>query len=132
MVQRVPADRWGAASPCEGWSASDVVAHCAGVIDAIAQMARSGAGAAPQMPDPGDDVVGLWNAARDNLLEALDHPGVLGQVGEYWFGESTIDDVLAFAQWDPLVHAWDVGQAAAISSPARYPERLFQPPYRTR
>ena len=34
VVQRVPADRWDAPSPCEGWCARDVVAHASGVVDA--------------------------------------------------------------------------------------------------
>ncbi len=29
-VRAVPTDRWGAPSPCEGWSTRDVVAHVVG------------------------------------------------------------------------------------------------------
>jgi uncharacterized protein (TIGR03086 family) len=114
VVQRVPPDRWDAPSPCEGWSAKDVVAHAAGVVDAVAKMARTGENALPETPDPGDDPARLWNTARDNVLGALDEPEVLGQVGNYWFGESTIEDILAFSQWDPLVHSWDLAQAAGL------------------
>lgn len=118
VVQRVPEDRWDADSPCEGWCARDVVAHVSGVVDAVAAMARTGEVAMPQMPDPGDDPVGLWNASLDGLLEALDQPGVVGKVGTYWFGESTIDDVLAFTTWDPLGHSWDLAQAAGLDAHA--------------
>lgn len=110
VIQRVPADAWDADSPCEGWCARDVVAHAAGVMNAIEQMARTGEVAMPEMPDTGDPV-GLWNASRDSLLEALDQPNVIGRVGNYWFGEGTIDDILAFSVWDPLGHAWDVATA---------------------
>jgi len=106
------------ASPCDGWCARDVVAHAAGVVDAVAKMARTGENALPETPDPGDDPVGLWNRSRDNLLEALDEPGVLGQVGSYWFGESTIEDILVFSQWDPLIHSWDLGQAVGLEAHA--------------
>lgn len=116
VVQRVPTDKWDAASPCEGWCARDIVAHAAGVLNAVAQMARTGEIALPEMPDPGDNPVGLWNASRDGLLEALDHPGILDKVGNYWFGESTIEDILAFSQWDPLVHSWDLGQAVGLEA----------------
>ena len=118
VVQRVSADGWGADTPCEGWTASDLVAHSAGVVDAVAEMARTGAIAMPEMPDAGGDVVALWNASRDGLLEALDEPDVLGKVGQYWFGESPFEDVLAFAQWDPLVHTWDLSQASGVDAPA--------------
>jgi len=30
VVQRVPEDRWDADSPCDGWSARDVVTHACG------------------------------------------------------------------------------------------------------
>lgn len=116
VVQRVPADRWDATSPCDGWCARDVVAHAAGVIDAVAQMARTGQVAMPQTPDPGDDPVGLWNTARDNVLDALDQPGVINRVGEYWFGATTIDDLIAFTTWDPLGHAWDLATAVGLDA----------------
>ncbi len=114
VVQRVDPGRWEADTPCDEWCASDVVAHVVGVLDAIAQMATTGEVAMPQMPDKGDDVVELWNEGRDNVLTALDQPGVLHKVGTYWFGESTIEDLLSFSQWDTLIHAWDLGQAAGI------------------
>jgi len=114
VIQRVPAEAWDADSPCDGWCARDVVAHAAGVMNAIETMARTGENALPQMPDTGDDPVGLWNSSRDALLEALDHPGVLGRLGNYWFGESTINDILAFSVWDPLGHAWDLGRATGL------------------
>ena len=77
----MPDDRWDAPSPCEGWCARDVVAHAAGVIDAIAQMARTGEVAMPGTPDLGDDPVELWNVALCGVLEAPDDPDVLGRVG---------------------------------------------------
>ena len=97
VIQRVPADRWDADSPCDGWSARDVVVHACGVMQAVEAMARSGTNVAPTTPDPVDDVIALWNTSRDDLLEALDHPDVLNRVGDYWFGEGTIDDILAFS-----------------------------------
>ena len=83
-------------------------------MNAIEAMARTGQNALPEMPDPGDDPVGLWNSSRDALLEALDQPGVLDQRGNYWFGESSIDDILAFSVWDLLSHAWDLGRATGL------------------
>jgi uncharacterized protein (TIGR03086 family) len=118
VVQRVPSDRWDADTPCDGWCARDVVTHAAGVIDAVAEMARTGEVAMPEMPDADDDPVGLWNASLKSLLEALDQPGVIGKVGNYWFGESTIDDVLAFTTWDPLGHSWDLAKATGLDAHA--------------
>ena len=38
-------------------------------------------------------------------------PRATSQVCEFWFGESSIDDILAFAAWDQLGHAWDIAVA---------------------
>jgi len=114
VVQRVEPGSWNADTPCEGWSASDLVAHVVGVLDAIAQMATTGEVARPQMPDAGDNVVDLWNEGRDNVFAALDQPDVLHKVGTFWFGESSIEDLLSFSQWDTLIHAWDLGQAVGL------------------
>jgi uncharacterized protein (TIGR03086 family) len=81
-------------------------------------MARTGENALPATPDPVDDVVELWNTTRDDLLEALDHPHVLNRVGNYWFGEGTIDGILAFSVWDPLGHSWDVARAVGLDAHA--------------
>ena len=68
----------------------------------------------PEMPDAGSDALALWNASRDGVLEALDHEGIIKREGTYWFGDGTIEDILAFSQYDTLVHAWDLGQALGI------------------
>ena len=114
VVQRVGPEQWNADTPCDGWCGDDVVAHVVGVLNTIAQMATTGEVAMPQTPDKGDDIVDLWNEGRDNMLAALDQPDVLHKVGTYWFGESTTEDLLAFSQWDTLIHAWDLGQAAGL------------------
>jgi uncharacterized protein (TIGR03086 family) len=114
MVQRIEPDQWEADSPCEGWCARDVVAHAAGVVNAVDHMARTGEVAMPEMPDDGGDVVALWAASRDSVLETLDRPGIVNKVGAFWFGEGTIDDILAFSQYDTVVHAWDLGQALGV------------------
>jgi uncharacterized protein (TIGR03086 family) len=114
VIQRVPESTWDFDSPCEGWCARDVVAHACGVMDAVAEMARTGEMAMPGSPEPGDDPVELWNESRDGLLDALDRPNVINRDGKYWFGASTIDELLGFVVWDPLGHAWDLGQAVGL------------------
>ena len=51
VVQRVPVDAWDNGSPCEGWTARDVVGHQAGVLNGVAQIARTGEMAMPVPPD---------------------------------------------------------------------------------
>lgn len=116
VVQRVPSDRWDEPSPCAGWSARDVVAHQVGVLRGAAATIRSGEMAGPAEPEDRSDPVALWNGARDEVLEALDHPGVLQQHGRYWFGEMSIDAFIGVVQWDPLTHAWDVSRATGVEA----------------
>ncbi len=124
VVQRVPVDRWDAASPCDGWTARDVVAHQVGVLNGAAQTIRTGDMARTDAPTDRSEPVAMWNAARDGVLEALDHPGRLQQSGRYWFGDMTIDQFIGMVTWDPLTHAWDVAQATG--QPAHLPEDVAQ------
>ncbi len=114
VVNRVPDDRWDAASPCEGWSARDVVLHQIGVFDAVAEMAATGVLVSPVPPQDADDVREAWRDSRDGLLESLDQPDVLRRPGTYWFGATTIDDLLAIVVYDPLAHAWDLATAVGV------------------
>jgi uncharacterized protein (TIGR03086 family) len=114
VVQRTPADRWGAASPCDGWSARDVVIHQIGVFDGVAAMARTGEIARPTPPADVDDLLTEWARSRAELLEALDQPDVLHRPGDFWFGTTSIEDLLAVVMYDPLAHAWDLATAVGI------------------
>lgn len=116
VVQRVPADAWDNDSPCEGWTARDVVGHQAGVLNGAAQIARTGKMAMPAPPDDVSDPLAVWADARDGILEALDAPGVLHQEGAFWFGPMSVDDLIGVVQWDPLTHAWDVAQATGLEA----------------
>jgi uncharacterized protein (TIGR03086 family) len=114
VVQRVPGDQWNSASKCDGWSVQDVVAHAAGVMDAVATMAETGQVAFPQDADVSGGVVAAWNQSRDRVLGALDRPGAVNKAGEYWFGPSTIDKIIAFSLYDGIAHAWDIASAIGM------------------
>ena len=115
VVNRVPHGAWDQPSPCEGWSARDVVGHAAGVLLAVAEMAGGAAMVLPTTADDLTDPIGTWAHARDTVLAALDAPAALDLAGEYWFGPMSIDELIGFVQWDPLTHGWDVAQATGVS-----------------
>lgn len=52
-----------------------------------------------------------WNRMRDEVLEALDHPGTLQTEARNPWGHRTVNEFLGFAFYDPLVHAWDLAKA---------------------
>jgi uncharacterized protein (TIGR03086 family) len=109
-VNRVAGDGWDAPSPCEGWTATDVVAHNIGMNNMIAGFTR-GEGASRPTEERPDDPVAAWRASFDGLLAALDTAGALQTVAKTPWGEMPVDKFLGFAWVDPVVHTWDLAKA---------------------
>lgn len=113
-VNSVPAGRWQAASPCEGWNAHDVVQH---VVEAhLMQLGfLEAAPAAP--PLVADDLLAALDVVVDAVAASLADPEVASRVidglaGKTAFAES-IDSFLSF---DLLIHRWDLAQAVGLSA----------------
>lgn len=114
VVRRVDEERWDSPSPCPGWSAADVVHHQCAVLQGVIDMARSGRPARPRAPEVGGGPARMWDVVRDDLLDSLDHLGVLHQTGPFWFDAATIDELVALVAWDPTTHAWDLAVATGV------------------
>jgi uncharacterized protein (TIGR03086 family) len=139
VVQRTDPAHWDDPSPCEQWTARGVVDHNVRVCFMIAEMARGNPAAVPEgaiergRPAPSrdgfvlaphlaqifvrndDDPVAVWQRMRDDVLEALDHPGALQTEARSPWGHRTVDEFLGLAFYDPLVHAWDLAKAVGQS-----------------
>ena len=132
VAQRVPDDAWDSPSPCQGWTARQVAGHVIWATLNVAAMAGDAEAprARPEAEVAGDDPLAAWASARDAALEALDHEGALQQEGPTPFGEISVDRFLGIYAVDPLIHAWDLGQATgvpAVLEPAlcdRYSDQL--------
>lgn len=111
VVRRTHADDWQNATPCEGWNASDLLQHQCAVLNGVAEVARTGAMAAPTPPEDMTDPQAVWAETREGVLAALDQAGVLAQQGPFWFDAKTIDDMIGAVMWDATTHAWDLAQA---------------------
>lgn len=100
--------RWDAPSPCEGWSARDVVDH---VLQTQRDfLARQGldAGPEPDLTDP----AAAWRAQRAHLTSVLAADGVAAREYDGYFGRTTIAATIAdFYGWDLVVHGSDVARA---------------------
>ncbi len=144
VVQRVGFDQWDAPSPCEGWTAFDVLDHNIGVTKLLVGMATGNPAAVPATGGVGEvavqhgeglvwaswvldafvvlgdrgDPVGVWNQHRDAVVDALDQPAVLFADAKSPWDHPNVDSYLGMAFYDPLVHTWDlakaVGQAAYL------------------
>lgn len=114
VVRRVPGTAWSLSSPCEGWTARDVVGHVSAVLTAAAEMVVTCEMVLPETSGDLTDPEVLWTRARTSILSAIDEPGALTREGTFWFGPMSVDDLIGVVLWDPLTHAWDVATAVGI------------------
>lgn len=128
VCRKAPPGAWDNDSPCEGWTARDVLAHQCAVLDALARIARTGAWARPVKVEPPDDPLARWELTRESLLEALCRPGVMEREDKYWFGRMDMATFVSYVQWDPLTHAWDIAKATGVE--VNLPPRLCRVSYR--
>jgi uncharacterized protein (TIGR03086 family) len=109
-VEAVPADAWNNASPCEGWTAADVLAHVidseAGLLEKTGQNVFTGPAAHP---------ADAWIHVRDIVQATLDDPERAGIEYEAFGARTTVGATFgSFISVDLVVHRWDIAHAAAI------------------
>jgi uncharacterized protein (TIGR03086 family) len=112
-VNRVPADKWDAPSPCEQWTAKEVVGHCLYALHAVTAYtgAREKPAEMPEAERAGADPAAVWAAARDEVLAALDQDGVLAKEVDGPFGRGPLDASLPVMTMDLTTHTWDLATA---------------------
>jgi uncharacterized protein (TIGR03086 family) len=118
VVQRVPDSVWDQQSPCEEWSARQVLGHLIWGAQRIAA-AASGDSTADQRSEAevaGSDPKEAWAKTRDSLLASLDHEGALAKEFNGPFGPGTVDSFLAIHAGDCLLHTWDIARTAGIDA----------------
>lgn len=123
VVDDVPDDGWDAPSPCEGWTARQVLEHV--VESQHGFLARFDL--APELA--GDHPAQQWPAVRDAMLAALDDPATAGTTYDGMFGPTTLAETVdGFMSADLVVHAWDIARATGLEQheamPADEVERL--------
>jgi uncharacterized protein (TIGR03086 family) len=111
-AEAVPADRWESPSPCEGWTARDVVRHVVDTHGMFLGLVNREVGEAPSVDD---DPCGAWHAARDAVQADLDDPARAGATFQGWRGPSTFAEAVdRFLGFDQVVHRWDLARAAGV------------------
>jgi uncharacterized protein (TIGR03086 family) len=108
-VKAVRPDQWDAPSPCEGWTARDVVAH---VVRNHQSMAASATGTeAPEMA-AGDDPGQAWSEAYERMLALTADPEVLGHTVNGPTGPVPLEQALGgLVSMDTNIHTWDLARA---------------------
>ncbi|MFS3126989.1 TIGR03086 family metal-binding protein [Nocardioides sp. Bht2] len=118
VVDAVADDRWTSASPCEGWTTTDVLDH---VIDSQRDFLGRHELAVGEAPTGAPAV--RWHAHQAAALNALGDGSVLAREFDSYFGPSTIGATLAtFFGLDLVVHRWDLAQAAGVGTELREDE----------
>lgn len=106
-VEVVPDDKWSAQSPCEEWTARDVVEHMVGNCRTFLGFAGI------ELPEqPTDDLPAAWKHASGALQGALDDDAVATREFQGYAGPTNLARATErFMFTDLLVHAWDLARA---------------------
>jgi uncharacterized protein (TIGR03086 family) len=113
-LDAVPAEGWSRPSPCEGWSAADVVGHLVGTQREFLATHGVDLGAAPAVAA---DPAAAWRDHAKRVAEALADDAVPAREFDGFFGPTTVGAAFEqFYVWDMVVHRWDVARAAGAGT----------------
>jgi uncharacterized protein (TIGR03086 family) len=115
LVDAVPADRWDRRSPCEEWTALDIVDHVVGTeAEHLDRMTFSVANSARSAVE-GVDARSAWPIVRDRVQSALDEPRRAGEQYTGVFGRTTFAEAIdQFYSIDLVIHAWDLARSTGL------------------
>jgi uncharacterized protein (TIGR03086 family) len=100
-------DEWTAQSPCDDWTATDVLEH---VVDTQRDYLTKQGAPLQAKPEATPDVV--WHSHLDAVRRALADRDFATESFDGYFGPTTVEDLLAnFYGFDMSVHRWDLGRS---------------------
>lgn len=108
-VAGVVEEDWSRPSPCERWTARELLAHLLDVHGRFQAMVGRELVAHPSVED---DPLGAWTAVRDQTQGDLDDPARAEEEYDGRFGRSTFAEAVdGFVCFDLVVHGWDLARA---------------------
>lgn len=111
-VAHVSPDRWSAPSPCEGWTARDVVAH---VIDAHGLFLKLVGRPFEPTIRVEDDPLGAVREVGVIVQGDLDDPARATAEFDGFFGRQTFAAAVdRFVSFDLVIHGWDLARATGL------------------
>ena len=124
---RAATDKWEAQSPCEQWTARDVVAHVVqghrGVISGVRGRESEPLGA-------DEDPRQAWEEVCGAMDEITANPEALAREVDGPFGKMPAGEIIGrFVTMDLLVHTWDL--ARAVGADERLDEDSVRHAYET-
>lgn len=114
LIAAVPTAGWTSPSPCDGWTAADVVRHMIDTQRDFLSQHGLPLGAAPEVDaDPG----AAWSRHTDDVLEAIADDTAVNAEFDGFFGRARVGEAFVqFYVWDMIVHRWDIARAAALDA----------------
>ena len=114
LVDAVPAQSWTTPSPCEGWSASDVLRHMIQTQRELLTERGINLGEAPQVDA---DPAAAWRDHAERVAAVLADDAVVAIGYNGFFCPTTVGATLEpFYVWDMLVHRWDIARAVGADA----------------
>jgi uncharacterized protein (TIGR03086 family) len=108
-VKAVPADKWDAQSPCEGWTARDVVAH---VVRNHRSMAATATGTEAQEVAADEDPGRAWADAYERMHTLTKDTDVMSKPVSGPGGPIPLEQALgSLISMDTQIHTWDLARA---------------------
>jgi uncharacterized protein (TIGR03086 family) len=112
-VHAVSTEGWDNPSPCEGWTARDVVGH---LTEWIPGFFGSVGVEFPVVPSVQDDPVGAWVTVQATIADALADPDLaVKQVETPFSKQSFAETVDMIVTGDVFTHTWDLSRATGQS-----------------
>jgi uncharacterized protein (TIGR03086 family) len=111
-VAAVPPDKWTSPSPCEEWTARDIVRHVVSTHGMFQGFVGRSLGDTPSVDD---DPLGAWRAARRAVQSDLEDPERAAAEFDGLGGRTTFETAVGrFLCMDLVVHGWDLARSAGL------------------
>jgi uncharacterized protein (TIGR03086 family) len=108
-VAAVPSDGWDRPTPCEDWSAHDLVAHVVQTQGMFLGFVGEDLSDGPRVDD---DPVAAWAHASGAVQQRLDDPDRATATFQGFSGETTFEAACdRFLSADLVVHRWDLARS---------------------
>jgi uncharacterized protein (TIGR03086 family) len=108
-VQAVPQDKWSAQSPCEDWTARDVVGH---VVRNYRSIAAEATGGEARLMGDDENPVKAWSEAYGRLSALAKDPDALAKPVRGPGGPTPLEQAMgSLVAMDTLVHTWDLARS---------------------
>jgi uncharacterized protein (TIGR03086 family) len=111
-IAAVPDARWDSQTPCEEWTAHDLVNH---MVTTQGMFLGFIGKELTDVPAAEDGPLAAWNAARAQVQAILDDPGQAKTEFQGFTGKSTFEAAAdKFLCTDLVVHGWDLARATGL------------------